>query len=65
MRSVDNVEQTETYRKQWEPQEVQASKRDVYDELADILFEEAQRGELQWSDGRPVRIPMRKQEVQK
>ena len=57
------VENTTEYVKQWQPHEEQVSKRDVYDELADILFEDAQRGELQWFDGRPVRIP-RKQEVQ-
>jgi len=50
------VNSSETYIKQWEPWEGTRTKLpgSAYDELADILCEEAKRGELVWFDGTPV-----------
>ena len=51
------MEQTETYRKQWEPREELSTSipASVYDELADILCREAMKGaDLRWADGTPV-----------
>ena len=46
----------ETYIKQWEPQEdfSKGISENAYDELADLLCKEAQRGGLEWFDGTPV-----------